>query len=270
MWHDGLRIKLTQLNFPIILTRWISEFLNNRTAKVKCNNQLSNTILMQAGAPQGSTISPTLYNLFVNDIPQPIFENVGLAQFADNTSYWSISPKTDCAAQALNKQLKLYTDWTHKWRISINMDKTQTMHVKHRRKHRRILNKYPIIIENKIIPYSSSIQYLGITITDKLKLHKHIQTVIKRTQPALQTIQYTSRKHSKLTKHTRLNLYKSIVRSSLTFAALLLLSITAQDKEKIEILHRKAIRNCLNLPRSYPNRYLFQASRVPNLSDYIN
>ena len=93
--------------------------------------------------------------------------------------------------------------------------------------------------------------------------------MIKRTQPALQTIQYTSRKHSKFLQHTRLNLYKSLVRTSLTFAAPLLLSISNTDAEKIEIQHRKAIKNCLNLPRSYPNQYLYQASRIPNLSNYI-
>ena len=84
MWHDGLRIKLTQLNFPINLIRWISSFLYNRTAKVKIHETVSNTIYMEAGAPQGSTISPTLYNLYVSDIPQPM-DSTGLAQFADDT-----------------------------------------------------------------------------------------------------------------------------------------------------------------------------------------
>ena len=85
MWHDGLRIKLTQLNFPINLIRWISSFLYNRTAKVKIHETVSNTIYMEAGAPQGSTISPTLHNLYVSDISQLMDDSTGLAQFADDT-----------------------------------------------------------------------------------------------------------------------------------------------------------------------------------------
>ena len=57
MWHDGLRLKLTTLKFPITLIRWISDFLRNRKAKVKCNDQLSTNIDIKAGAPQGSALS---------------------------------------------------------------------------------------------------------------------------------------------------------------------------------------------------------------------
>jgi hypothetical protein len=39
---------------------------------------------MKAGVPQGSVLSPNLYNLYINDTPQP--PGVNLALFADDTS----------------------------------------------------------------------------------------------------------------------------------------------------------------------------------------
>ena len=65
---------------------------------------------MEAGAPQGSVISPTLYSLHVSDIPQPTTENIGLAQFADDTLMWEIAPGIDMAATKLNTYLKDYTN----------------------------------------------------------------------------------------------------------------------------------------------------------------
>ncbi|KAJ4429050.1 hypothetical protein ANN_26046 [Periplaneta americana] len=41
VWHDGLRYKLTDIRLPPQIIRWISDLLNNRTAQVKINHQLS-------------------------------------------------------------------------------------------------------------------------------------------------------------------------------------------------------------------------------------
>jgi hypothetical protein len=46
---------------------------------------------MQAGVPQGSVLSPTLYNLYINDTPQTI--GVNLALFADDTCLYATERK---------------------------------------------------------------------------------------------------------------------------------------------------------------------------------
>jgi hypothetical protein len=46
-------------------------------------NIYTKLVYMQAGVPQGSILSPTLYNLYINDTPQT--HSVHLALFVDNT-----------------------------------------------------------------------------------------------------------------------------------------------------------------------------------------
>jgi hypothetical protein len=46
---------------------------------------------MEAGMPQGSVLSPILYNLYINDTPQAT--NLHLALFADDTCLYATDRK---------------------------------------------------------------------------------------------------------------------------------------------------------------------------------
>ena len=177
MWHNGLRFKLTQHNFPLNILRWISHFLYNRKARIKINNTLSTEFTMHAGAPQGSSISPTLYNIYDSDIPQPYTPDSGLAQFADDTCFCVTAPTIRIASIHMNTTLTDYTNWTNKWLIEVNTEKTQTIAIKLRRKRKTMLHKYPIRINGQALPYKTSITYLGLTVTDNLRLNKHIHAL---------------------------------------------------------------------------------------------
>ena len=58
VWHNGLRFKISQLDLPIKMTRWLADFLVGRLIQVNVNNSLSNQINPKAGVPQGSVLSP--------------------------------------------------------------------------------------------------------------------------------------------------------------------------------------------------------------------
>ena len=92
---------------------------------MKVGRTLSRPIALLAGTPQGSVLSPTLYNIFVNDIPlrQGAF-NDG-AQFADDVSAWCTARLKRTALARLQLTLKDLEPWLYKWRIKINVSKTQ-------------------------------------------------------------------------------------------------------------------------------------------------
>jgi hypothetical protein len=50
---------------------------------------------IKAGVPQGFVLSPTLYNLYINDIPQTA--GVNLALFADDTSLYATEHREGCS-----------------------------------------------------------------------------------------------------------------------------------------------------------------------------
>lgn len=80
LWHQGLILKLYQLQCPKPYLYWIINCFSFRTMIIDYNGQLSSKIKICRGAPQGSVFGPMAYIIAHCDLPQ-IFnrpENVHL------------------------------------------------------------------------------------------------------------------------------------------------------------------------------------------------
>ena len=123
VWHNGLRYKIFQLDLPIKMTRWLSDFLVGRVIQVNVNRFLSNQINPRTGVPQCSVLSPVTFLIYVNDLPTPHHKQNSLSQFADDTAQWAFSLNVHFAAKLLQNDLLNLAIWCAKWRIKLNPEK---------------------------------------------------------------------------------------------------------------------------------------------------
>ncbi|GFW76671.1 probable RNA-directed DNA polymerase from transposon X-element [Trichonephila clavipes] len=121
VWHVGLLFKLIKINTPPPLIRIIRSFLTNRTFAVRVNDTHSSIKKINSGAPQGALLSPTLFNIFINDIPKTRHTTICL--FADDTAILAQSASKACVTHFLHKHLAELEDWYEKWKIAINPTK---------------------------------------------------------------------------------------------------------------------------------------------------
>ena len=77
--------KLHQLEVPLAIQRRIANFLRNRKIYVQWNHCISEPFKPSAGVPQGSVISPILFNIYV---AKPNHGNAQISQFADDTALY--------------------------------------------------------------------------------------------------------------------------------------------------------------------------------------
>ena len=93
IWHVGLLRKLQAHGVSLELPKnIISSFLDNRKIKVVLDGQSSSCYSINAGVHQGSVLGPTLFLLFINDLPDHIL--CKLAIYADAVSYTHLTLPT--------------------------------------------------------------------------------------------------------------------------------------------------------------------------------
>ena len=179
VWDNGLRYKIYQLDLPTMLRRWLSDFLVGRVIQVKIEGFLSPKVYHpKAGVPQGSNLSPLLFLIYVNDMPNHSYHQTNKSQFADDAGQCAVSENINLAAEYLKKDLEKLARWCTKWRIKLNPEKTKVI----------IFSKSPTAIRAEpalslygdLLSYYPHIKFLGITFDSRMTFVNHFEEILER------------------------------------------------------------------------------------------
>ena len=117
IWHAGLLHKLKSYGISGQIFGLISSFLSNRQLRVVLDGKSSKEYPVNAGVPQGSILGPTLFLLYINDLPDDVICDIAI--YADDTTLHS---KCDQASD-LWQQLELASELEFDLRDTVDWGK---------------------------------------------------------------------------------------------------------------------------------------------------
>ena len=105
--HKILKTKLHHYGFRGKFLEFILSFIRDRQYFVHVNGKDSDTKTVNIGVPQGSTLGPLLFLLYINDMAK-ILILLFLSQFADDSTITYFSKiSVEHAKEVIEKELKI-------------------------------------------------------------------------------------------------------------------------------------------------------------------
>ena len=108
------------------LLEWIRAFLNNRTQKVRINEQISESINISSGVPQGSVLGPLIFLIYINDLCD-VIKHSSIYLFADDIKLFNVSSEKSSIQTDITEIFK----WSKKWQLGISYEKSCVLHIGH-------------------------------------------------------------------------------------------------------------------------------------------
>lgn len=266
VWHSGLLFKMLQMQFPKHTIKIINSFLSGRYFQVKFRNATSPVHPIPFGVPQGAILSPTLYNVYTSDAPNPSPCHRGL--FADDTTFFISSHLRREIVSGLKTTILNYTEFFRKWKISMNVAKTQLIFFTKRRT-REVPNR-PFKAGPMTIRWNDQVKYLGLTYDKRVTFRPHVEEKVAKVNNVVKLLYPLIARRSSLHLQLKLHIFKTIIRPSFSYGCPLLNGIAACHIKKFQTMQNGILKMILNLPHRTPTREVHQLANIEMVQEYFN
>ena len=129
VWHAGFLHKHKFYGISGQICGSISSFLINRQLWVVLDRKSLQEYPASVGVPQGSILGPTLFLLYMNDLPDDVICDIAI--YADDATPYSKCDQASDLRQQLELASQLESDlrdtvgWDRKWLVDFNAGKIQ-------------------------------------------------------------------------------------------------------------------------------------------------
>lgn len=242
VWHEALLSKLPAYGIPANLCNWISDFLRERSIRVVVDGCSSDLMAINAGVPQGSVLSATLFLLHINDLLES-----GVIGYADDStvveryisSARAKSQETQSMRESMiervNLKLQKVSDWGDANLVKFNPSKTQACLFSAKKSALLLTPTF----QGVSLPIVDHLGLLGFTISSKLNFGQQIESMALSASKKLGIVSKVRRYFS---PEQLLNLYTAQIRSCMEYCCHLWDGSAKYQLEALDSVDRRARR----------------------------
>nr|XP_054921490.1 uncharacterized protein LOC129382122 [Dermacentor andersoni] len=250
--HDTILSSVRALGVEGRLLAYIEAFLAGRTAAVRVGGTVGSPRPVNCGVPQGSVLSPFLFNLalapIIECIPKTGRFPVRAVLYADDIALFVRGPPS--ATAAMRNQLQAALDIVANFlraiglRLSSTKSEAILIHPRSVRRHTGC-----ILVDGVPLPWRLTVRYLGLTIDSRLSwlaAVSRLRAEMRRVESAVRAL---LARGDGCPSSFAAALYSAVALPKVLYA-LPLCRVSARLWKLIDGDHRRVLRMCHGLPRS--------------------
>ena len=231
--HNILRTKLEHYGFRGHFLDFLLNFIKDREYFVYVNESNSDKKRVNIGVPQGSTLGPLLFLIYINDMIH--CSKLFLTQFADDSTVTYSSKNLAEALLRVEFEFNRVLDWLAANKLIINLSKTHLMLFTNLSRPEYIC----ISAKGQIINEVKETKFLGVILDNELKWNLHIEYISKKISKSvsiLRMLKFT------FPSNVLKNLYFSLIYPYYTYCNLVWGNAASIYLDSLIKLQKKSVR----------------------------
>ena len=247
VWHKGLLYKLSKLNIPNRLFRWIHDYLHERTFQVRIGSEHSTIKNIGCGVPQGAILSPHLFNIMMADMPTD--NEIKIYNYADDITLACIGDNIRNLKQKMQTYLNKLVTWLENDGFIVETTKCEMQIYTGKKKTSDCLLK----VKNFWLPKVKKKVLLGVTFdAPKLTFTEHIQELTINIKKRLDIMKVMSSTVWGASQNVLRLFYIAYIRSKIDYGTIIFCSAPESALRKLDILQNRALRMILGARNTSP------------------
>ena len=236
------------------LLAWTSDFLSDRCAKVRFQNCLSETQSFDNGTPQGSSLSPTLFNYAMNIFLRlQLPEGVRILAYADDLVLYCVDRQN--IIQRLQSALDIMTTEASNHGFRFAPEKTIATWFFHANPDIKLK------LYNQDISWADRAKYLGVSIDKQLNMHSQVNHTLNNVSRALNTIKVMS-SLSGVNSKILLRTYNGCMRACLDYGAECFNMLTQTQMRRLQRKQNTGLKLVLGINKWAPTTNVHAELRI--------
>lgn len=260
-WRYNILKKLRAWEIDGNFLAFVSNFLSNRTFRVRANNTLSEEKVQQNGTPQGSSLSVTLFLTAINDISKEIEAPIKVGLYADDLLLYISSNNVTSATKLLQNSITKLEEWSRQTGFTFSSTKTKCMLF-----DKRPPSTYPVLeLHSGQLEFVKEFKFLGLVFDEKLKWEAHIRQLKQHCQNGLNLLKTLSSQTWGADSTTLLRIYRALIRSKIDYGSISYSTAKKSVLKKLDTIHNTALRLAMGAYRTSPVESLYTEANEPPL-----